>query len=238
MRKRRKRRKRRRLKPIFKFGLLIIGLSVFIYAFWTEPNTVKEDKTNSKIIKKKVIVPLEVSKTYSSKLNDKMSEYIDEVKRVGVPPCLSIIDIKAEKRLHRIKAGRNYLIDNLDYSHPYLSTEGKALLDKIDAEFGSSIEGTDLQGSRFILTSLTRTKENVTNLKKININASDRSAHMYGGCFDITYRRFDNKNKNLDANDLYRLKETLAEIIYKLMQQDKCWATKEKREPCFHVVSR
>ena len=61
---------------------------------------------------------------------------------------------------------------------------------------------------------------------------------MYGGCFDITYSRFENNRKKLDANDMYRLKETIAEIIYQLMQEKKCWATKEKREPCFHLVSR
>ena len=227
------RRKRRRLKPVVKLWLLIIGLSVFVYAFWTEPELLK------KVIKKEeVLVPLEISGTYSSNLNNKMSNYIDFVEKNGVPPCRSENELKKNPRLTPIKVGRNYSIDRLDYSHAYLSSKGNSLLDQIDADFGAKIKGTDLQGSQFIVTSLTRTKKNVRELKRINVNASDRSAHMYGGCFDITYARFENNRKVLDANDIYRLKETLAEIIYQLMQEKKCWATKEKREPCFHLVSR
>ena len=227
------RRKKRRLKPVVKLSLLIICLSVFVYAFWTEPELIK------KVFKKEeVLVPLEISGTYSSKLNDKMSSYIDYVEKNGVPPCRSENELKKNPRLKPIKAGKNYSIDHLTHSHAYLSSKGKSLLDKIDADFGAKIKGTDLKGSQFIITSLTRTKQNVRELKKINVNASDRSAHMYGGCFDITYSRFKNKRKKLDANDIYRLKETIAEIIYQLMQERKCWATKEKREPCFHVVSR
>ena len=59
------RRKKRRLKPVVKLSLLIICLSVFVYAFWTEPELIK------KVFKKEeVLVPLEISGTYSSKLND------------------------------------------------------------------------------------------------------------------------------------------------------------------------
>ena len=228
-----KRRKRRRLKPIVKLWLLIIGLSVFIYAFWTEPEFIK------KVIKKEqVLVPFEISGTYSSKLNDKMSSYIYYVEKSGVPPCRSEKELKKNPLLKPVNAGKNYSIDHLTHSHAYLSSKGKSLLDRIDADFGAKIKGTDLQGSHFIVSSLTRTKKNVRELKKVNVNASDRSAHMYGGCFDITYARFKNKRKKLDSNDIYKLKETIAEIIYQLMKEKKCWATKEKREPCFHVVSR
>ena len=228
-----KRRKRRRLKPIVKLWLLIIGLSVFIYAFWTEPEFIK------KVIKKEqVLVPFEISGTYSSKLNDKMSSYIDYVEKSGVPPCRSEKELKKNPLLKPVNAGKNYSIDHLTHSHAYLSSKGKSLLDRIDADFGAKIKGTDLQGSHFIVSSLTRTKKNVRELKKVNVNASDRSAHMYGGCFDITYARFKNERKKLDSNDIYKLKETIAEIIYQLMKEKKCWATKEKREPCFHVVSR
>jgi len=54
------RRKRRRLKPVVKLWLLIIGLSVVVYAFWAEPELLK------KVIKKEeFLVPLEISGTYS-----------------------------------------------------------------------------------------------------------------------------------------------------------------------------
>jgi hypothetical protein len=61
---------------------------------------------------------------------------------------------------------------------------------------------------------------------------------MYGGCFDISYARFDYDKKKLTANDIYSLIETLAKVIFELKEKKKCWAITEKRQPCFHVVAR
>jgi hypothetical protein len=167
-----------------------------------------------------------------------MSAYINTVERTGITPCRDEEDIKSRRNLYKLESGSYYSIDRLDYSHAYLSKKGKALLERIEANFAEQIYTTDLRDSRFIVTSLTRTKENVRRLRRNNGNASDRSAHMYGGCFDITYARFENDKKKLTANDIYRLKETLAQVIYELKEKKKCWAITEKRQPCFHVVAR
>ena len=121
-----------------------------------------------------------------------MSAYINIVERTGITPCRNEEDIKSRRNLYKLDAGNYYSIDRLDYSHAYLSKKGKELLERIEADFGEKIYTTDLRDSRFIVTSLTRTKENVRRLRRNNGNASDRSAHMYGGCFDITYARFEN----------------------------------------------
>jgi hypothetical protein len=34
------------------------------------------------------------------------------------------------------------------------------------------------------------------------------------------------------------MKEALAEVIWELREEKKCWATYEKSQGCFHVVSR
>lgn len=226
-------RRKKFKKSKFITGAILICIFGGFYLFSSKPEAV------IKIVKKTInYTKLKVSGTYSAQLKDKMSAYINTVERTGITPCRNEEDIKSRRNLYKIEAGRYYSIDRLDYSHAYLSKKGKALLDQINKNFGDKLSKTDLHDSHFIVTSLTRTKENVRRLRRNNGNASDRSAHMYGGCFDITYARFKNANKKLSANDIYRLKETLAEVIFELKKQKQCWAITEKRQPCFHVVCR
>jgi len=214
-------------------GAVLVCLFGGFYLFSSKPDVIK------RIVKKTInYTKLKVSGSYSSRLKDKMSVYISTVERTGITPCRDAKDIETRKNLYKIEQGTFYSIDRLDYSHAYLSKNGKSLLEQIEKNFGEKLSTTDLHDSRFIVTSLTRTKENVRRLRRNNGNASDKSAHMYGGCFDITYARFENENKKLNANDIYRLKETLAQVIYELKEREKCWAITEKRQPCFHVVCR
>lgn len=226
-------RRKKFKKQKFFTGLILICLFGGFYLFSSKPEVVK------KVLKKTInYTKLKVSGSYSSRLKDKMSAYISTVERTGITPCRNEEDINSRRNLYKIESGTYYSIDHLDYSHAYLSKKGKALLKAIETDFGEKLSTTDLHDSRFIVTSLTRTKENVRRLRRTNGNASDKSAHMYGGCFDITYARFENDNKRLNANDVYRLKETLAQVIFELKENKRCWAITEKRQPCFHVVAR
>jgi hypothetical protein len=38
--------------------------------------------------------------------------------------------------------------------------------------------------------------------------------------------------------DKWYMKEALAEVIWQLKEEKKCWATYERKQGCFHVVSR
>lgn len=214
-------------------GIVLVCIFGGFYLFSSKPEVVK------RVVKKTInYTKLKVSGSYSARLKDKMPAYIKTVERTGITPCRNAKDIETRRDLYKIEEGRYYTIDRLDYSHAYLSEKGRALLEHIEDDFGKKLASTDLHDSRFILTSLTRTKENVRHLRRNNGNASDRSAHMYGGCFDITYTRFKNGSKKLTANDVYRLKETLAQVIFELKENGECWAVTEKKQPCFHVVSR
>jgi hypothetical protein len=226
-------RRKKFKKSKFITGAILICIFGGFYLFSSKPEAIK------KIVKETInYTKLKVSGSYSAQLKDKMSAYINTVERTGITPCRDESDIKSRRNLYKLEAGSYYSIARLDYSHAYLSKKGKALLERIEAGFGEKIKTTDLRDSRFIVTSLTRTKENVRRLRRNNGNASDRSAHMYGGCFVITYARFENDKKNLTANDIYRLKETLAQVIFELKEKKKCWAITEKRQPCYHIVAR
>ncbi|MZP55861.1 MAG: hypothetical protein GT600_10470, partial [Bacteroidales bacterium] len=116
--------------------------------------------------------------------------------------------------------------------------DSKKLLRKIGRNFRKKINKEGFKGSKFIITSMTRTKENAKVLGRSNINVSENSPHLNGNAFDISYARFSIRKFKVTDCDKWYMKEALAEVIYQLRQENECWATYEKQQGCFHVVSR
>lgn len=174
----------------------------------------------------------------SHRLTDKMRTYQKQAKRDGIEASASRKELEDNDRMVRVEESEYFKIDALTHSYAFLTKEAYNLLLDIGANFHSELEGTGLEGSKFIVTSLTRTKEQVEKLRRNNSNASKNSAHMYGECFDITYKRFSNTGVALDECHIDYLKETLAGVIRDMKSNRKCWAVTEKNQPCFHVVYR
>ena len=176
--------------------------------------------------------------TYSSKLKSGLAEYMKFTRSNGVPKCAEEKDILLSSNLKKVTATNSFKIDNLTHSYPYLTEKGILLLNEIGDSFTEKLKDTELKGTKFIVTSLTRTEESVKRLARVNGNAVKNSAHSYGECFDITYSRFSNSYMNLKPCHIDYLKEILAEVIYEKKKENKCWALTEILQPCFHVVSR
>jgi hypothetical protein len=178
---------------------------------------------------------------YSRKLKDMLPDYIGKSSISGISKCKDkreLLRKAAHKEVFHIGKGRGYVIEDLSYSYPYLTKEGKALLKEIGKRFREKISGTRLRGSDFKITSMTRTEEILKKLRKSNSNASENTPHYYGNAFDISYVRFSAKKWFVTDCDKYYLKEALAEVIWKLKQEKRCWATYEIKQGCFHVVAR
>lgn len=112
------------------------------------------------------------------------------------------------------------------------------LLDEIARRFREKATEKGLHGARFIVTSMTRKKETLKSLMKYNGNSSENSPHLYGNAFDISYKRIDAKKWKLTNCDSKFLKDALGEVIWHLQQEKKCWATYERNQSCFHIVTR
>ena len=138
----------------------------------------------------------------------------------------------------KINNGNGFIIEKMSHSYPYLTNNGHDLLDEIGKRFQEKISSTRLKGSKFKITSMTRTTDKLKNLREINSNTSANSPHLYGNAFDISYLRFSARKHFLTYCDKNFLKETLAEVIWQIREEKKCWATYEIRQNCFHVVSR
>jgi hypothetical protein len=178
---------------------------------------------------------------YSRKLNDRIPDYSAQAKLTGIEVCADANDIGkriSSRELFRVKGGRRYLIEDMSFSYPYLTKDSKKLLDEIGRRFKAKVDKDGLKGSKFIITSMTRTSEKVKGLGKNNINVSDKSPHLNGNAVDISYARFSFRKLYVTECDKWYLKEALAEVIWQLRTEKKLWATYEKQQGCFHIVAR
>ncbi len=178
---------------------------------------------------------------YSRRLKDMLPDYIARSSASGIEKCRNRRELMKKYwrgEVVRIRDGRGYTIEDLSHSYPYLTKEGKAVIREIGKRFRKKISGTRLRGSDFRITSMTRTSEIIRKLRKSNSNASENSPHFNGNAFDISYVRFTAKKWFVTECDKYYLKEALAEVIYQMREEKKCWATYEINQGCFHIVAR
>lgn len=132
-----------------------------------------------------------------------------------------------------------YRTDRLKHSMPYLVPKASVLLSDICLNFRDSLISKKMPLYKPIITSITRTDDDVKSLSKRNRNASDNSAHRYGTTFDIAWARFDKVNP-LDERTLDdgRLKAVLGQVLHDLHQRDRCYIKHERKQSCFHITVR
>lgn len=130
-------------------------------------------------------------------------------------------------------------MDNLTHSVPFLIDDAAGLLVQIGMNFRDSLRRKELPPYKLVITSVTRTREDVNNLSKRNINASENSVHCYGTTFDISWKRFQ-KIGPAGEDDVSsdRLKYILGQVIHDLRQRGRCYVVHEKKQACFHVTVR
>jgi len=178
---------------------------------------------------------------FSKLLSNKIPDYIESSILSGIKKCKDEREIKQrveDGKLVGISNGNGFIIEEMSHSYPYLTKSGQALLIEIGKRFREKISDTRLKGSKFRITSLTRTTDKLRSLRGINSNTSPNSPHLYGNAFDISYIRFTTRKLFMTYCDKKYLKEALAEVIFQLKEENKCWATYEIKQNCFHVVSR
>jgi hypothetical protein len=178
---------------------------------------------------------------YSKKLRDRVVDYSAQAKAAGIVVCKSTMEIEqriASRKLFKVRSCTAYVVDDMTHSYPYLTRDSRNLLDEIGERLRKKIANDGLKGSKFHVTSMTRTSEKLKGLRRTNGNVSENSPHLYGNAFDISYARFSFRKLYVTECDKWYMKEALAEVIWQLRQEKKCWATYEKQQGCFHVVSR
>lgn len=211
---------------------LLLTLCVFIYAGCSQNvDQVKE------IEKKENYTHF--SGGYNKSFNDTQELHIESAKRNGVGPLVTRSDtvLYAENLIRIPDELVIFKTDPLKYSIPYLVPKASKLLTDICINFHDSLVAKKMPLYKPIITSITRTDEDVRKLVRRNLNASDNSAHRFGTTFDISWSRFE----KLDTTDRGeqssgKLKLVLAEVLYDLKERKRCYIKHERKQACFHIT--
>lgn len=176
-------------------------------------------------------------RNYSRTFNDLNDRHLSSARKLGVNPLASEKELKKLRgKLKEVESCRWLEVDKLTHSYPYLVPEAYDLLKNIALTFKDSLNSKGLPSCNLVVTSVLRTSEKVTKLRKRNVNASANSAHVYGTTFDIAYARYkNNTSKDLEID---KMKSVLAEILDDLRKKKRCYVKYEYKQGCFHITAR
>ncbi len=170
--------------------------------------------------------------------NDSNHVQLVAAKALGIKPIENLQGAwKVSRPLARITSCREYYVDELTHSYPYLVPEAASLLREIGGRFIDSLNARGGGNYRIKVTSVLRTPETVRRLQRVNRNATKESTHQYGTTFDISFKEFicDSVGKNRTFEDL---KNLLAEVLYDLKINNRLYVKFERKQSCFHITAR
>lgn len=178
---------------------------------------------------------------YNKEFNDLHELHIVAAIKNGITPMATKDDtLTIKEELVRMPdAMELYKTYELTHSVPFLVPAAAELFMQITHNFRDSLYSKDLPLYRLYLTSVTRSDDDIAGLTKRNINASDNSAHRYGTTFDISWKRFE----QVDSDSIRtvppeRLKLVLAQVLFDLKNQQRCYVKHERKQACFHITVR
>lgn len=169
--------------------------------------------------------------------NDSNHVQLAVAEKLGIKPIESLSDAWNLRRpVKKIASCKEYFVDNLTHSLPYLVPEAYDLLNEIGSRFNDTLQARGGGSYRIKVTSVLRTSTAIKKLRRRNINAVKTSAHQFGTTFDISYVKFicDSVTVNRTQEDL---KNLLAEILKELNAEGKCYVKYERKQGCFHITA-
>lgn len=172
--------------------------------------------------------------------NDLNDLQLQAAERIGIRPLESreALDPVLGK-LREVTSNDRIQIDPLTHSVPYLVPKAHDLLNEIGRRFVARLKEKGLPLYRPIVTSITRTRQDVKRLQRGNVNATDHSTHLYATTFDISWRRY----KKVDPDEPRvlspdELKHVLAIVLSDLRADGRCYIKHEIKQACFHITTR
>ena len=238
-------RKKRRLKKKYRRALQVIlaGLVLFIAI-----GVIRKCLPDRKLSPpgEEIVIghhPIRGVRSYSKEFNDLNPVQLEAAQRYGVRPVKDRAEADSLKDvLVRIGDCDVYTVEELSHSIPYLTFQAAGVLETIGRNFRDSLYAKGRVPHRLIVTSVLRTQEDVTRLRRSNVNASENSTHCHATTFDITYARFAHsdapKPEGLREISQDDLKRVLAEVLRDLHEKGLCYVKYERKQPCFHITAR
>lgn len=175
--------------------------------------------------------------SYEELFMDYNPEQIKHATKNGIDPINNLHDAyRLRQPLVKIASCQAYSLDSLTHSMPYLVPKAALLLEEIGCAFTDTVLARGGSPYQILVTSCTRSQYTVGKLMKVNRNASQRSCHMYGTTFDLSWVRFapcENNDYLINAEDL---KNALANVLLDFKNKKRCTVLYEKGQCCFHIT--
>ena len=176
--------------------------------------------------------------SYGKVFNDINETHLEKAQAVGLKKIPEKRDDLDEKLLVKVENTDYLEIDNLRYSVPYLTANAARELNHIAKAFNDSLQRKQFPVYKLVVTSILRTEEDVTRLRKSgNPNASDNSSHCYGTTFDISHSRYYREVETDEFMQPHELTKVLAEVLRDEKNAGRILVKYEKKEHCFHITS-
>ena len=178
--------------------------------------------------------------SYSAKFCDRNAKHLDAASRIGLHPAPQnrAAAAKMKGKLREVRSNKNYIVDSLTYSIPYLVPKAASRLDAIGEEFADLLQRNDLPHYRFHVSSVLRTQDDIRCLQRTNCNATENSAHNYGTTFDIAYYRYDKSTRTHDYMSVDNLKLALGQVLLNQQRAGHIYVKYEYKQCCFHITVR
>ena len=184
--------------------------------------------------------PIRYTGSYNRDFNDLNDLHLAAARKIGIKPVASRKEAKRmASKLVEIKSNDDYEVEDLTHSIPFLVSDASSLLKDVGRNFRDSLSNLNAPEYRILVTSVTRTVEDVSKLSRRNYNASQNSAHRYGTTFDVSWVRFSKADAG-DPDDLKpeQLKMVLASVLRDLKKEGRCYVKHERKQGCFHITVR
>ena len=113
------------------------------------------------------------------------------------------------------------------------------MLEEIGQNFQDSLRAKGVGSYKIVVTSVLRSDDDVKRLRRVNVNATQNSAHRYGTTIDIGYYRFE-RTDNLYPYEIPKeqLRNILAEVLRDMKAKGKMYIKYEVKQGCFHITVR
>ena len=181
-------------------------------------------------------------------------------RQVGIPRGSSVEKLSSSGRLVRLRDSTDYwVLRELDYSVPYVTPATEALLTEIGKRLHQRLDSLGIPRFRVEITSVLRTPENQSELRKRNANAArEVSAHEFGTTVDLAYRKWgppvmDSIAGMPIAGDLRtwsdsvmvetarergaELQAALGRVLHQLRREGRVLVRMERRQTVYHITT-
>lgn len=173
---------------------------------------------------------------------DQQDVQIVAASKHGVAPVQNREEAEHSKgKLVYVGSNPFFYVDKLNNSIPYLVPRASVLLQDIGRAYFDSLQIKGIPLHKIIVTSILRTKDDVSKLRTRNGNATENSCHLYGTTFDVCYNRY----KQIQTEKLPRrqvqndtLKWVFSEVLRDFREKNRCYIKYEVKQGCFHITVR